>query len=167
MNRRLRCVDLKGHALFDVEVDIVAGRIPVADQALADLGFAELLAFPLLLLLALLIFRGLAALLPLAVGSMSVMVTFVVLRLINMSFPLSSFALNLVIGLGLGLAVDYSLFFVARFREQLALGLEVGLAMKATVVTTGRTVIFSALTVAAADHVPLSGVTWTAASSTQ
>ena len=88
----------------------------------ADLGFAEAIAFPLLAILAFLIFRGLAALLPIAVGGMAVLGTFLVLRLVNAALPLSIFALNLVIGLGLGLAVDYSLFLVWRFRRGTSAG---------------------------------------------
>ena len=83
----------------------------------ADLGRAELIAFPLLLLLSLLFFRGRATLMPLAVGVTTVLGTFLVLSLVNRVYGLSVFALNLVIGLGLGLAIDYTLF--ARFREEL------------------------------------------------
>lgn len=122
----------------------------IGQQALADLGFAELLAFPLLFILALFIFRGVAAVLPLVVGGLAILVTFLVLRLINSVLPLSVFALNLVIGLGLGLAVDYSLFLVSRFREELGAGSAPPDALRATLVSTGRTVIFSAVTVAAA-----------------
>jgi uncharacterized membrane protein YdfJ with MMPL/SSD domain len=119
-------------------------------QATKDLSFAELLAFPLLALLALLIFRGVAALLPLGVGITSVLGSLVALRLINAGLPLSSFALNVVIGLGLGLSIDYSLILVSRFREELGAGAETTAAIATTVATAGRTVIFSALTVAAA-----------------
>jgi uncharacterized membrane protein YdfJ with MMPL/SSD domain len=119
-------------------------------QATKDLSFAEVLAFPLLALLALLIFRGVAALLPLGVGLSSVLGSLVALRLINTGVPLSSFALNVVIGLGLGLSIDYSLILVSRFREELGAGAETTAAITATMATAGRTVIFSALTVAAA-----------------
>jgi uncharacterized membrane protein YdfJ with MMPL/SSD domain len=119
-------------------------------QASKDLGIAELLAFPLLALLAWLIFRGVAALLPVAVGGLSVLGAFVVLRVINYELSLSSFALNLVIGLGLGLAVDYSLLLLWRFREELSSGADVRAALTRTVATAGRTVAFSAVTVAAA-----------------
>jgi len=119
-------------------------------QASRDLGFAEALAFPLLAVLALLIFRGVAALLPMAVGGTSVLGAFVVLRAINSVFALSPFALNVVIGLGLGLAVDYSLFMVSRFREELAAGGDRATAVRATMGTAGRTVLFSSLTVAVA-----------------
>jgi RND superfamily putative drug exporter len=81
---------------------------------------------------------------------MSVLGTFLVLRLINDALPLSIFALNLVIGLGLGLAVDYSLFLVSRFREELRRTASVDQALRGTLTTTGRTILFSAFTVAAA-----------------
>ena len=127
----------------------VAGE-QISSQATKDLGFAELLAFPLLALLAWLIFRGVAALLPVAVGGISVLGAFVVLRVVNAELPLSGFALNLVIGLGLGLAVDYSLLLVWRFREELGRGETVPDAITTTLATAGRTVTFSAITVAAA-----------------
>ncbi len=127
----------------------VAG-VQTGKQASADLGFAEALAFPLLAILAFFIFRGIAALLPIAVGGMSVLGTFLVLRLINDALPLSIFALNLVIGLGLGLAVDYSLFLVSRFREELRRTASMDQALRVTLTTTGRTILFSAFTVAAA-----------------
>ena len=122
----------------------------VGDQAKSDLAFAELLAFPLLALLSLLIFRGLAALLPVAVGGTAVLGTFLVLRGINSVLSLSSFSLNLVIGLGLGLAIDYSLLIVWRFREELGQGKSTPDALRATMATAGRTVCFSSVTVAAA-----------------
>jgi RND superfamily putative drug exporter len=125
-------------------------NVQVGKQALADLGLAEALAFPLLALIALLIFRGLAALLPLATGGLAVLVAFLILRLVNYALPLSVFALNLVIGLGLGLAVDYSLFLVWRFRSELQAGADPADALRTTLVTTGRTILFSAVTVAAA-----------------
>lgn len=127
----------------------VAGE-QISSLATKDLGFAELLAFPLLALLTWLIFRGVAALLPVAVGGISVLGAFVVLRLVNAELSLSSFALNLVIGLGLGLAVDYSLLLVWRFREELGRGETVPGAITTTLATAGRTVVFSAITVAAA-----------------
>jgi uncharacterized membrane protein YdfJ with MMPL/SSD domain len=119
-------------------------------QATKDLGYAEMLAFPLLALLALLIFRGMAALLPLGVGVSSVLGSMVALRIINAGFPLSSFSLNVVTGLGLGLSIDYSLILLSRFREELDRGAETAEAVRATIATAGRTVLFSALTVAAA-----------------
>jgi RND superfamily putative drug exporter len=128
--------------------DVAGEQVNV--QANHDLGLAELLAFPLLAILALIVFRGVAAALPLAVGATAVLGTFVALRAVNAALPLSAFALNLVIGLGLGLAVDYSLFLVSRFREELGRGNAAPDALRSTLATAGRTVVFSALTVAAA-----------------
>lgn len=115
-----------------------------------DLGRAEMLAFPLLLLLSLLFFRGRAAALPLVVGITTVLGTFLVLTGVNELYGLNVFALNLVIGLGLGLAIDYTLFLVTRFREELRAGAEPQAAVRTTMLTAGRTVAFSAATVAAA-----------------
>lgn len=135
--------------------DVLLGGADVAgvqtgDQASSDLGFAEAIAFPVLAILAFVVFRGVAALLPIAVGGMGVLGTFLMLRLVNMALPLSIFAVDLVIGLGLGLAVDYSLFLVWRFREELRLDPNPDRALRITLATTGRTVLFSAATVAAA-----------------
>jgi RND superfamily putative drug exporter len=127
----------------------VAGQ-QVGGLATSDLAIAELIAFPLLALLSLVVFRGVAALLPVAIGGLSVLGTFAILRAVNTGIALSPFALNLVIGLGLGLAVDYSLFCVSRFREELGGGADVPTAVRTTMATAGRTVLFSAVTVAAA-----------------
>jgi uncharacterized membrane protein YdfJ with MMPL/SSD domain len=127
----------------------VAGN-QVSSQATSDLAIAELIAFPLLAILSLIVFRGVAALLPIAIGGLSVLTAFAILRAINSVLALSPFALNLVIGAGLGLGVDYSLFCVSRFREELGRGADVPTAVRATMKTAGRTVLFSAVTVAAA-----------------
>src|SRR5918998_617116 len=120
-------------------------------QVQEDLARAELLAFPILFIVSLLVFRGLvAALLPLAVGMVTVLTTFLFMRGANAIEPMSVFALNLIIGLGLGLAIDYSLFVVSRFREELERGLDTAEALVTTLRTAGRTVVFSAATVAAA-----------------
>jgi RND superfamily putative drug exporter len=86
--------------------------------------------------------------LPLAIGALSVVGTFVVLFVINEFTEVSVFALNLTTALGLGLAIDYSLFIVSRYREELR-DHEPAVAVRRTVLTAGRTVTFSALTVAA------------------
>ena len=123
----------------------------VGEQVGMDIGRAELLAFPIIFLLSLLFFRGLvAALLPLFVGVLTIFGTFLVLRAINAALPLSVFALNLVIALGLGLAIDYSLFIVSRYREEIARSQAGPEALRRTLATAGRTVLFSTLTVAAA-----------------
>jgi uncharacterized membrane protein YdfJ with MMPL/SSD domain len=116
-----------------------------------DLRSAELLAFPLLFLLSFVFFRSLvASSLPLLVGGLSIVLTFLTLRVISEAVGLSIFALNLVTGLGLGLAIDYSLFMVSRYREEIAVSGAGPEALRRTVRSAGRTVLFSALTVAAA-----------------
>ncbi len=123
----------------------------VSEQVQEDLTRAEMLAFPLLFLLSLVVFRSaVAALLPVIVGGTTILVTFVWLRLVNTVEPMSVFAINLITGAGLGLAIDYSLFVVSRFREELATGGTGSAALHATMRTAGRTVLFSAVTVAAA-----------------
>ena len=123
----------------------------VQSQVSADLARAEELAFPILFLLSLWVFRGaVAALLPLLVGGVTILGSFLGLRLVTLETPLSIFALNLVTGMGLGLAIDYSLFMVSRFREELAAGRGTDEALRRTLNTSGRTILFSSLTVAAA-----------------
>jgi uncharacterized membrane protein YdfJ with MMPL/SSD domain len=123
----------------------------VNKQVEEDLRTAELLAFPLLLLLSLVFFRSLvAALLPLLVGGLTIVGTFLLLRAASEFTSISIFALNLVTGLGLGLAIDYSLFVVSRYREEIAKDGPGLAAMRRTMATAGRTVLFSSLTVAAA-----------------
>ncbi|HEX8119624.1 MAG TPA: MMPL family transporter [Solirubrobacteraceae bacterium] len=121
----------------------------LGDQVQSDLQRAEMIAFPFLFLLSLWVFRGLvAALLPLFVGVLTIFGTFLALRAINGGLTLSVFALNLAIAMGLGLAIDYSLFVVSRYREELARGTPDPLHR--TLATAGRTVLFSAVTVAVA-----------------
>ncbi len=115
-----------------------------------DLARAELLAFPVLLVLSVLFFRGRAAVLPLVVGVTTVLGTFLVIGAVNQVFTMSVFALNLVIGLGLGLAIDYTLFLVTRYREELRRQGPTPGAVLTTMRTAGRTVVFSAATVAVA-----------------
>ncbi|MEK6328358.1 MAG: MMPL family transporter [Actinomycetota bacterium] len=146
-------VEVGGLALAEKQVN---------EQTESDLRRAEMLAFPLLFLLSLLFFRSLvAALLPLLIGGLAIVGTFFVLRIASEVGSISIFALNLTTGLGLGLAIDYSLFIVSRYREELARrGIESHLgaadrierweALRATMRTAGRTVLFSSITVAAA-----------------
>lgn len=127
----------------------VAG-LQIGERVGEDLGRAELFAFPVLVLLSLLFFGGRAALLPLAVGVTTVLGTFLAMAGINQVYGLSIFALNLVIGLGLGLAIDYTLFLVSRYREELERQGPTTGAVLTTMRTAGRTVVFSAATVAVA-----------------
>ena len=127
------------------------GNVDVVDTVRADIVRAELIAFPLLLLLGLWIFRSLvAATLPVVVGGLSIAVAVAALRLASEAVSVSIFALNLVVGLGLGLAIDYSLLIVHRFREERAAGGATADALARTMRTAGRAVLFSSLTVAAA-----------------
>ncbi|MPZ69329.1 MAG: MMPL family transporter, partial [Actinobacteria bacterium] len=115
----------------------------------SDLIKAETIAFPITLLLLIIVFGSLvAAGLPLAIGGLAIVGAMFLLRIIAGMTEVSIFALNLTTMLGLGLAIDYSLFIVSRYREELANGLEPHDAVRRTVETAGRTVAFSGLTVA-------------------
>lgn len=114
-----------------------------------DLLRAEMIALPVTLVLLVMVFgSAIAALLPLGVGIVAILGTNAVLRGITEFTDVSVFAQNLTTALGLGLAIDYALFIVRRFREELAAGAEVRAAVGTTLRTAGRTVLFSALTVA-------------------
>jgi RND superfamily putative drug exporter len=138
------------------EPGVLVGGAAVAQEQVnkqveEDLKKAEMLAFPLLFLLSLLFFRSLvASVLPLMIGGLAIIGTFLILRIASELGSISIFALNLTTALGLGLAIDYSLFIVSRYREEIAKsgpGLE---AMRRVLATAGRTVFFSSLTVSAA-----------------
>ncbi|MGN6377809.1 MAG: MMPL family transporter [Gaiellales bacterium] len=138
----------------DANVELGGSAIAGAQantQVSSDLARGELLAFPLIFLLSLLFFRSfVASLLPPLLGVLAILTTFFALRIVSSFTDLSVFALNIVTGLGLGLAIDYSLFTVSRYREESAragYGVE---ALRRTMATAGRTIAFSSLTVAAA-----------------
>jgi len=121
------------------------------DQTRKDLTTAELIAFPVLALLLLFVFRGVvAASIPLLIGGISIVGTLFVLRIMSGFVDTSLFALNIATGLSLGLAVDYALLMVSRYREEIADGGATQEAHRRTVVTAGRTALFSGFTVAAA-----------------
>ena len=121
----------------------------VGSQVQKDLEKAELYSFiPTAILLVLIFASATAALLPIAIGAWSVVGTFLVLRVITVFTHVSIFSLNLTTALGLGLAIDYSLFIVSRYREEMGRGLAPPDALVRTMQTAGRTVIFSATTVA-------------------
>ncbi|MFI1221492.1 MULTISPECIES: MMPL family transporter [unclassified Streptomyces] len=114
-----------------------------------DLLRAELIALPVTLVLLVMVFgSAVAAMLPLGVGIVAILGTNAVLRGLTEFTDVSVFAMNLTTALGLGLAIDYALFIVRRFREELAGGADPRTAVGATLRTAGRTVLFSALTVA-------------------
>lgn len=118
-------------------------------QSDRDLARAELFAAPVILLILLLVFRTVvAALLPFLVGVIGVVLTLAILRAVSEFTDVSIFALNLTTALGLGLAIDYSLFMLMRFREETEGGRSAHDAAVTAVRTAGRTVFFSSLTVA-------------------
>jgi putative drug exporter of the RND superfamily len=141
---------------FEDREGVIVGGPAVAQEQVnkqveTDLQQAEMLAFPLLFLLSLLFFRSLvASLLPLMIGALAIVGTFLILRLASEFGSISIFALNLTTALGLGLAIDYSLFVVSRYREEIAKDGPGLAAMRRVMATAGRTVFFSSLTVAAA-----------------
>jgi RND superfamily putative drug exporter len=121
----------------------------VGEQVGEDIARAESLTMPLVFLLSLVIFGSLvAALMPALLGGIAVLGSFAVLRAITTVSDVSIFALNIITLLGIGLAIDYALFVVSRFREELAKGLDTPSAVAATMSTAGRTVAFSGLIVA-------------------
>jgi RND superfamily putative drug exporter len=118
------------------------------DQVEADIVRAEVVSLPVLLVLLLLIFRGLvAATSPLLVGVVAILGGFVVTRVIAGLTEVSVFAANVITLLGLGMAIDYALFVVGRFREELTAGHPTAVAVERTMRTAGRTVVISGLTV--------------------
>jgi RND superfamily putative drug exporter len=137
---------------FDVTVGgLAAGFNEVNDTVRSDLIRAELIAFPLLAILLLIVFRGVvAASIPLLVGMVSVGGTFLSLLVMSEFVDTSIFALNITTAMGLGLAVDYGLLMVTRYREELERSGPSREAHRRLVESAGRTVIFSGMTVAAA-----------------
>jgi RND superfamily putative drug exporter len=123
----------------------------VGEQVTKDLALAEAIAVPITMVLLIIAFGSLvAALLPLLVGVLAIFATFAELSLLTHVTSVSVFAINLTTALGLGLGIDYALLMVSRFREELATGHPVEEAIARTMTSAGRTIAFSALTVAAA-----------------
>ena len=124
------------------------GQIPteqaISKQVTSDIGRAEGISMPVLLILLLVIFGSLAAAsLPLAIGGMAILGSFTALRLLTLVTDVSIYSINITTILGLGLAIDYGLFMVARFREELRSQPTVEDALARTVATAGRTVAVS------------------------
>ncbi|MEV4328085.1 MMPL family transporter [Microbispora rosea] len=114
-----------------------------------DIGLAEAISVPILLVLLAVVFRSLlAAALPLVVGVVAALGTMAVLRLVTLVADVSTFAIQVVTVLGLGLAIDYALLAVTRFREELGRGGSVETAVERTTATAGRTIAFSGAVVA-------------------
>jgi trehalose monomycolate/heme transporter len=131
----------------------VGGRVATAsaisERISSDIGRAESLSMPALLVLLVVVFGSLAAAsLPLAVGAVAILGSFTALRALTYLTDVSVFSINVITILGLGLAVDYGLFMVSRFREEIRRGKGVEDALARTMATAGRTVAVSGVTVA-------------------
>lgn len=139
--------------LDDGKVEL-AGLQPVASELTGTIGKdqqrAEVLALPLVAVVLFFVFGGVvAACLPAMVGGLSILGSLGILRLISLFAPVHFFAQPVVTLIGLGIAIDYGLFVVSRFREELAEGYDTEAAIRRTVMTAGRTVAFSAVLIAA------------------
>jgi RND superfamily putative drug exporter len=131
----------------------LAGMVAVTSELNAmissDLALAETIALPIMLLLMIFVFGSLvAAGLPLMVGALSIVGSFFFVWVATLFTDTSVFSANLITGLGLGLGIDYALLMVNRFREERQAGSNVSEAVEKMVLTAGRTVLFSGMTVA-------------------
>ncbi|MET9488914.1 MMPL family transporter [Nocardia sp. NPDC006630] len=140
-------------AIPGVKVE-VAGLQPVAgtlnDTMQADQKRMELIAIPAVAILLFFIFGGVvAAALPLIVGGLTVLGANGIIMALTKVTDVNSFVSGVVSMIGLGLAIDYGLFIVSRFREELAEGYDTKAAVRRTVMTAGRTVMFSATMIVA------------------
>jgi trehalose monomycolate/heme transporter len=133
-------VDVGGQIVSDLQFNEQIGK---------DLQRAELITLPVTILLLFLIFGGLiAALLPLLIGVIAILGSFAILHVLVNFTEITSFAIDVVAFIGLGLAIDYSLFIITRFREELALNeQDIQGALGRTLASAGRTILFSGLTV--------------------
>ena len=123
----------------------------LTDVSTKDATRAESVALPITLLALILVFGSVvAAVIPVGLGIIAIIGVLLVMRLVTGITPVSILALNFTTIFGLGLAIDYSLFIVTRYREELRNGRDVPTAIAITMSTAGRTVLFSAITVALA-----------------
>ncbi|UGT56975.1 MMPL family transporter [Nocardia asteroides] len=131
----------------------VTGQAPILEEVTVvsreSLVVAELIALPITLLILLAVFGSVpAALLPVVLGGLCALASIAVLRLIAQVAPVSVFALNLTTGLALGLAIDYSLLIVSRYRELLADGADYDSARRTAMARTRTTVVVATTTMA-------------------
>jgi RND superfamily putative drug exporter len=134
--------DVGGLVAFQATTDELTER---------DIVRGEMLAMPLVLILLVFVFRGVvAALMPLLIGVLAILGAFTATRLLTTVTDVSTFAVNTITLLGLGMAIDYSLLVVSRFREELAVGHSTSQAVARTVITAGRTVLVSGITIVSA-----------------
>lgn len=124
-------------------------NVQITKQSQHDLLIMESIAVPLSFVVLVWVFGGLfAALLPLAVGVIAILGSLAVLRVTTFFTDVSIFALNLSTALGLALAIDYTLLMISRYRDEIAAGSDRDTAILQTMQSAGRTVVFSATTVA-------------------
>ena len=127
----------------------LATYVDIRQQLARDIWHAEIASFIALSLLLVWVFGSVAAAtLPLVVGVVTIVLSVAILKTFTLFIDISVYAANVVSMLGLGLAIDYALFIVSRFREELAAGYDVNKSLMTTMRTAGRTVVFSGLTVA-------------------
>ncbi|MDQ7906059.1 MMPL family transporter [Phytohabitans sp. ZYX-F-186] len=151
----------RGEGLEQIEDDLAAPGLTtqvggittvsrdIRERVAADIALAETISIPVLLLLLVVVFGSVAsASLPLAIGGLAILGAFTALRVMSYLTDVSVFSINVVTILGLGLAIDYGLFMVGRFREEIARGHGVEDAVARTMATAGRTVAVSGVTVA-------------------
>lgn len=142
-------------SLHSDTIDVAVGgqaatNADVNAQIHEDLARAEVVSFALLAVLLVIVFRSvIAALLPLLLGGFAIVGAFFVTRILTEFVPISQYAINIITLLGLGLAIDYSLFMVSRFREELHETRNVEKAISRTMQTSGHTIFFSGLTIIA------------------
>lgn len=148
-NTQLKQFDkISGQLAVDGVSSQVGGLVPtqkaISVMSSEDLTKAEAVSLPIVLVLLIIIFGGLvAASLPVLVGALAIMGSLGVLHAISLGTDVNSFAVNVASLLGLGMAIDYGLFMVGRFREELAAGRSTEDAVRRTVTSAGRTVAFS------------------------
>ena len=136
-------------------VDVkLAGLQPLANELTGTIGEdqqrAEVAAIPLVAVLLFFVFGGvIAASLPAIIGGLSIMGALGIMRLVSDFAPVHFFAQPVVTLIGLGIAIDYGLFIVSRFREEIAEGYDTETAVRRTVMTAGRTIVFSAVIIVA------------------
>ncbi len=124
-------------------------NVQITEQSQRDLLLMESIAIPLSFLVLVWVFGGLlAAALPVAVGGMAILGALAVLRGVSFATDVSIFALNLTTAMGLALAIDYTLLMISRYRDELADGASRENALTRMMLSAGRTVVFSATTVA-------------------
>jgi trehalose monomycolate/heme transporter len=129
----------------------VATEVAINSEVTANIAKAEAFSMPVLLILLLVIFGSLgAAWIPVAIGGVAILGSFTVLRLLTLGTTVSVYSVNITTILGLGLGIDYGLFIVTRFREELHRQPTAEQAVARTVATAGRTVAVSGVTVAVA-----------------